>query len=104
MGLVVAKLELKYVHRTTDRHGNVYHYFRKIGCPRTRLPGMVGSEEFNKAYATCMGNLAELENPHKVRAGSMTALVWAWYSSAGFLQLAESTQKKLSPRSRWLLQ
>lgn len=92
MGLLMAKLELKFVHRTVDRHNTVYHYFRKSGYPRTRLPGLAGSDEFMKAYATCLGAITEMASPHKIQSGTMTALVRLWYTSGHFITLAESTQ------------
>jgi integrase len=92
MGLGVAKLELKFVHRTVDRHNTVYHYFRKSGHPRTRLPGLPGSDEFMKAYGACLGNLAELQSPHQIKPGTTTALVRMWYASGHFQRLEVSTQ------------
>ena len=41
----MSKLHLRYVQSF-----NGYHYFRRPGFPRLRLPGIVGSEEFMRAY------------------------------------------------------
>lgn len=46
-------LRLKYVQSFTV-DGQPFHYFRRKGMPRVRLPGMVGSSEFNKAYEACL--------------------------------------------------
>jgi len=42
---------LPYVQSFVDKQtGKVFHYFRKRGCKRVRLPGLLGSREFMEAY------------------------------------------------------
>lgn len=94
MGLSeLAKFDLKYVHRTVDRHGNVYFHFRKAGSPRTRLHGELGSKAFMDAYSAALGDVAALRNiSGKIKQGSMAALVNLWFQSGDFTQLRKSTQ------------
>jgi hypothetical protein len=41
----------RYVQSFVDRRtGAVFHYFRRRGYPRVRLPGIPGSREFMAAY------------------------------------------------------
>ena len=94
MGYTMTKLDLKYVHKTINRHGKVYYSFRKKGCPRVRLPSEVGSTAFMEAYGRCLSDVATLQplSTFKIKAGSMTALTVAWYASGEFKQLRASTQ------------
>jgi integrase len=94
MGSMMAKLDLPYVHRTVDRHGKVYFHFRKVGCPRVRLKGEIGSTEFMAAYSKSMGDVSALSNSlnGKMKLGSVAALVNLWYQSGEFRQLRPSTQ------------
>jgi len=42
---------LPYVQSFVDKQtGKVFHYFRKRGWKRVRLPGLLGSREFMEAY------------------------------------------------------
>jgi hypothetical protein len=45
----MSNLRLRYVQSFTSAEG-VYHYFRRRGQTRVRLPGIVGSAEFMEAY------------------------------------------------------
>jgi integrase len=102
MGLsTLAKLELRFVHRTVDRHGNVYFHFRKNGCPRVRLKGEPGSAQFMDAYAMALGESSEKNNnnPHKIKQGSMAALVRSWYESGDFKRLRESSTQSVYRRT-----
>jgi integrase len=40
----------KFVQAWVDRDGRAYHYFRRRGSPRVRLPGLPWSPEFMAAY------------------------------------------------------
>jgi integrase len=94
MGNPVTKLDLKFVHKTVNRHGKAYYNFRKTGCPRVRLPGLLGSTIFMAAYGQCLSDSPFLptDSPYKVKPGSMAALVHSWYDSGEFKQLRASTQ------------
>ena len=96
MGYAMTKLDLKYVHRKTNKLGKPFFYFRKKGAPSVRLPGEPGTNAFMSAYGHCMEDtpIGANANPHKVKLGSMAALAYAWYQSADFQSLrVESTQK-----------
>lgn len=96
----MTKLNLPYVHRTVDRHGNVYFHFRKVGSPRTRLPNEFGSKIFLEAYAEALEQSPKQEsNPYKVKSGSMAALATAWYQSALFKRLREDTTQTVYRRT-----
>lgn len=49
-------MRLRYVQTFTDRHGHKRYYFRRPGCPRTALPGPLGSPEFLAAYQAALAN------------------------------------------------
>ena len=52
-------MRLRYVQAFVDRKtGVAFHYFRRRGFPRVRLPGLPGSREFMAAYQDA------LEQPH----------------------------------------
>ena len=92
----MVKLEFRYVHRTDNGRGNIYYNFRKKDCQRKRLPGKPGSKEFMQVYAECLENAAPqgLAEKGKIKPGSTTALVRAYYRSTAFLSLNEdSTQQ-----------
>jgi integrase len=90
------KCNIKYVAEDTDRHGNVRVYFRKRGCIKIRLHGKIGSPEFWLAYNDAVNNKLPVirAEPRSVRekAGSMRALVVAYYTSAEFKALDSRTQ------------
>lgn len=94
MGCVMTKLDLKFVHKTTNRHGKAYYSFRKSGCPRVRLIGEIGSPAFMETYGRCLDDSPRIspDSPFKVKSGSMMALTLAWYESGDFKQLRASTQ------------
>lgn len=84
-------LELKYVQRFVDRHGTVRHYFRKPGHVRLTLPGEVGSAEFMTAYQVALETLKNRTPAPK--AGTISALVTAYYQSGDWADLRDSTKK-----------
>jgi integrase len=89
-------VRIKYVVEDLDRHGNIRIYFRKRGCPKTRLPGPIGSEPFWIAYrgATAgkfQNKPASRSKPHE---SSFRWLCECYYGSAEF--------KLLSPRTRYV--
>ena len=75
------------------RHGSVWHYFRRPGFKRARLPGLPYSKEFMDAYTTAMAGQAPcpvVERP--ARPGTINALAISYLSSTAFGELAASTQ------------
>jgi integrase len=88
----MTRITLPYVHRFRDRHGKLRHYFRRPGHKQAALPGLPGSAEFMTAYQAALEGrpspiAADRTDPH-----SISALVASWYGSAGFKQLAPSSQ------------
>lgn len=85
---------LQYVHRFTDRHKQVRHYFRKNGR-RTRLPGLPGTPEFMAAYSKAQqahAPDAPLQARRAIVDGSFAALAILYYRSPGYLKLAPSSR------------
>jgi integrase len=90
----MSRLQLRYVQAFVDRKsGGVYHYFRRPGFPRVRLPGLPGSTEFIAAYQ------AALDAPQfpigaakRSKPGSVSTAIAAYYGSLEFRSLAAGTQ------------
>lgn len=87
----MTKLNLPYVQRFKDRHGKVRHYFRRAGYPRVQLPGKVGSPEFMATYEAAISRPLERPQP-AATPGSISALLVAYYASAGWQALKPQTQ------------
>jgi hypothetical protein len=84
-----------YVQSFVDRKsGLVFHYFRKRGCKRTRLPGLPGSREFMAAYqdARDQPQYVEIGAAKRSKPGSVSAAMAAYYTSLDFTTLAAGTQ------------
>lgn len=87
----MAKLELPYVQRFVDRNGHVRHYFRRRGYERKALPGAVGSTAFMAAYQEALQGRKTAGEDRSV-AGTVSALIAAYYQSTEWRQLGASTQ------------
>lgn len=88
----MARVELPYVQRFRDRHGKVRHYFRKPGCKRLPLPGVAGSVEFMAAYQAADQTSRTVGEASSV-AGTMSALIAAYYQSPEWKTLQSQTQR-----------
>ncbi len=89
----MAAVNLRFVKAYKDRHGRLRHYFRQRGRASVTLPGLPGSAEFMAAYQAALKEApALLPGASRVAAWSFDALAVAYYSSAGFVTLAPSTQ------------
>ena len=93
----MSKIKLAYIKSYRDRHGQWRHYFNRRGSPRDAWPGWPGSAEFMEAYQIPLGGRAAQRPPERpprrnIEEGSMAALAAAYYASAGFRNLATSTQ------------
>jgi len=88
----MTKLRLRYVQAWCDRDGRVFHYFRRRGSPRVRLPGLPGSAEFMRAYQDALGSTPEPIGISRSKPGSVSAAIASLYSSQGFRTLKGSTQ------------
>jgi integrase len=89
---------IKHVVEDTDRHGNVRIYFRRKGHPKVRLPGPVGSPEFEAAYAAALeGKVARVSVPggasKRRRNGSLGWLLGQYYASPEFNKLTVRSQR-----------
>jgi integrase/recombinase XerD len=87
------EIRLRYVVEDTDRHGNPRLYFRRVGQPKVRLPGLPGSDEFMAAYRAALSASGDIHR-HSRRAarGSFGHLCLTYYASATFKALDNSTQ------------
>jgi integrase len=89
----VAKVEYGFIKSYLDRHGKPRHYFRKKGCKSVTLPGLPGSEEFNRAYEQALAGAPRIEiAASRTRAGSINAMIVGYLASAAFAGLASNTQ------------
>jgi integrase len=90
----VAAIRFKYVHRNASRHGNVRYYYREPGKPLVRLPDDPTSEAFVAAYHKARaGEEADRPKPrHRIRDGSLRALLTAYLGSVEFAELSPATQ------------
>jgi hypothetical protein len=82
----------KHVHAYTDRHGKQRIYLRKPGEKRVPLPGPLYSHEFWKAYYAAK-TAQPAAKPKRNPQGSVSAAIVAYYSSAEYKHLAESTRE-----------
>lgn len=84
----------QYVQAFRDRHGKQRLYFRRLGCPRTPLPGPLFSEPFYIAYHNAMAGTPEKPSAgsSKTMAGTMNALIAEYYQSSAFTSKAPTTQ------------
>lgn len=88
-------LRLKFVQACIVG-GRMYHYFRRPGRARVRLPGLPGSSEFMTAYQTALSASAPPTDIGASRnaPGSIAALVAAYANSAHFKhELAPATRE-----------
>src|SRR5262249_23770072 len=88
-------MRLRYLQAFTDKAtGGAYHYFRRPGFKRTRLPGLPGSPEFMRAYeAALAGAPVEIGAAKRSKPGSLSAAVAGYYSSLDFRSLSAGTQR-----------
>lgn len=91
----MAKIDLPYVQAFRDRHGRVRHYYRRPGYARATLPGDPGSAGFMAAYAAAGERRAKPEGAGSERTlpKSINALIVAYYASAEYQGLRESTKR-----------
>jgi integrase len=80
------------------KNATVRHYFRGPGMKAIRLPGMVGSEEFNRAYEMALAGMPDAIKPEigakLTEPGTINALVVSYYRSDAWLHgLDEETRK-----------
>ena len=86
---------LRYVQSFVDRKsGTVFHYFRRPGYKRVRLPGLPGSREFMAAYQDALDQpSAQMQiGIGRSKPGSVAATVAAYFLSTQFAELAPGTR------------
>jgi integrase len=82
----------QYPHVQTQLiKGRLYHYFRREGCPRVRLPGPIGSEEFLAAYERALAAGSPPVGSARTIPRSLDDLAARWYASGEFRDLAPLT-------------
>jgi integrase len=83
----MSKLHLRYVQSF-----NGFHYFRRRGLSRVRLPGLIGSAEFMAAYQAALA-AAPLPIGASLRSkpGSISAALAEYFTSQAFRGLAGGT-------------
>ena len=63
----------RYVQSFVDKKtGAVFHYFRRPGYKRVRLPGLPGSREFMAAYQNALDQPQMPVGDKRTRAGTVT--------------------------------
>lgn len=89
------KPPLRYVQSFVDRNsGAVFHYLRKPGAKRVRLPGLLGSSEFMAAYQRALDGLPVPIGAGRTKAGTVNAAIIGYYDSTMYFgSLAPGTQR-----------
>ena len=84
----------RYVQSFVDRKtGAVFHYFRRRGYPRVRLPGIPGSREFMAAYQRALDGPQMPIGASRTKAGTVNHSLVGYYDSTMFFgSLAPGTQ------------
>lgn len=93
------KPPFRYVQSFVDKKtGAVFHYFRRPGFPRKRLPGLRGSREFMAAYQDALDQPQIQIGAKRTRAGTVSAAIVGYYGSTMFFgALAPGTQAMRRP-------
>lgn len=89
----MVKVRFRFVVEDVDRHGNIRLYFRRRGEPKTRLPGLPGSDEFISAYQEALSRTATKTIQNRMSVGSFGFLCRQYFISQTFKALDESTRK-----------
>jgi integrase len=90
----MSRIKLRYIQSFIDKKsGAVFHYFRRRGHARVRLPGMPGSSEFMLAYHAALDVPESPIGAARNKPGSLSATVAAYYGSLEFGTLAAGTQR-----------
>lgn len=88
----MAKIDIPYIKTFRDRHGHVRCYYRRAGYPGVTLPAP-GDPGFLEAYeAAGQRQATEGAGAALTVPGSISALVVAYYASAEWADLRDSTK------------
>ena len=82
---------LPHVQGWVDRNGRRYHYFRRRGHARVKLPGEPFSPEFMAAYEAAMADAPPAIGIKRSAPGSVSAAIAGYYGSQAFRALAPSS-------------
>ena len=95
MGQRVMHRPPKFVQGFIDRHGKARFYFRCAGFKTVPLPGLPWSPEFMAAYKSAMGDtsLPVEIGSQRTKAGTINALVVAYYKSDDWRKLSPDTTR-----------
>jgi integrase len=83
----------KYVQAWVDPEGRAYHYFRRAGSSRVRLPGLPWSPPFMAAYQQGLDATPVPIGVARTRPGSLDAALAQYYPSKDFGALRPGTQR-----------
>jgi hypothetical protein len=84
----MSMLRLKFVQSF-----GAYHYFRRRGSPRIRLPGLVGSSQFMQAYQAALAAApVPIGAAKRSGPGSVSAAIASYYESRAFKSFEGVTQ------------
>jgi integrase len=88
----IASKQMTRLHLKHVQSFGGYHYFRRRGYPRIRLPGLVGSEEFMAAYQAALGTEpTPIGADKRSKRGSVSAAIASYYESQSFRGLTGGT-------------
>jgi integrase len=88
----MTRIRLAYVQSFLDKKtGTVFHYFRRAGFRRVRLPGLPGSVEFMAAYEAALATMPEPIGTARSKPGSVSAAIASYYGSQSFRALKGGT-------------
>src|SRR5215831_6749536 len=74
----------KYVQAWVDRDGRAYHYLRRPGYPKTRLPGLPWSPSFMAAYESALAGPRTAIGAGRIKPGSVAAVIAEYLDSQQF--------------------
>lgn len=88
-------IRLRYLVKDTDRHGNIRLYVRRKGTPKVRVHGDPNSPDFLDEYKRALDASTQPRPPKRLPPAntSLRWLVEAYYKSAEYQQLGESTRR-----------
>lgn len=92
IGEASMRIELRYVRRDRDRHGNERIYLRVPGQKQVRLRKQPGSPEFLAEYQAALDAQSGADHPGIVIDGSLRWLCRAYYRTPEFRALDPGTQ------------
>jgi integrase len=88
----MTKIRLRFIQQYVDRHGKLRYYFRR-GNQRGPLPGLLGSDEFMRAYGNYLGTEAIPTKTVLTTDRTFGRLVLNFYASRAFKDVKASSQK-----------